>query len=49
MKWLKQWWQRYCRWVDDNGLNGGQCRSCVPLDERAQIALDKKSQDKLGD
>ncbi|WP_298441327.1 DUF5363 family protein [uncultured Ferrimonas sp.] len=39
MAWIAMGWQRYCHWLKRNGLDNSQCRSCVPLDERAQRAL----------
>ncbi|WP_169628121.1 DUF5363 family protein [Ferrimonas senticii] len=45
MNWLKRLWQRYCQWLDETGLNGGQCR-CIPLDEKAQQALERDRADR---
>ena len=44
MKTIKKAWQHYCDWLDDMGLTAENKRCCVPLDERAQKALQAEHQ-----
>jgi len=44
MKTIKKAWQHYCDWLDDMGLTAENKRGCVPLDERAQKALQAEHQ-----
>lgn len=38
---IKKWWKKYCDELDALGLNQANNRCCIPLDERAQKAINE--------